>query len=38
MPCFWEYLLHYNFLSNNNEALEASKNTLDKMALGGIYD
>ena len=38
MPSVWEYLLHYNYLSNNEEALKAVTVTLDNMALGGIYD
>ena len=38
MPCVWEYLLHYNYLSKNEEALKAVTVTLDNMALGGIYD
>jgi uncharacterized protein YyaL (SSP411 family) len=38
MPSAWAYLLHYNYLSNNEEALKAATVTLDNMALGGIYD
>ncbi len=38
MPSAWQYLLHYNYLSNNAAALKAAKVTLDNMALGGIYD
>ena len=38
MPSIWEYLLHYNYLIKNKEALHAVKVTLDNMALGGIYD
>ncbi|MEO6253807.1 MAG: thioredoxin domain-containing protein [Ferruginibacter sp.] len=38
MPSVWEYLMHYNYLSANDEALEAVTVTLDNMALGGIYD
>jgi uncharacterized protein len=38
MPSIWEYLLHYNYLSKNEEALKAVTVTLDNMALGGIYD
>ena len=38
MPAMWEYLLHYNHISNNEEALELVKTTLDNMAFGGIYD
>ncbi|MFZ1786309.1 MAG: thioredoxin domain-containing protein [Ferruginibacter sp.] len=38
MPSNWEYLLHYNYVSKNEEALTAVTVTLDNMALGGIYD
>ena len=38
MPSVWEYLLHYNYLTKNEEALKAVTVTLDNMALGGIYD
>ena len=38
MPSVWAYLLHYNYLSKNEEALKAVTVTLDNMALGGIYD
>jgi uncharacterized protein YyaL (SSP411 family) len=38
MPSAWAYLLHYHFLSNNEEALKALTVTLDNMAMGGIYD
>jgi len=38
MPSVWEYLLHYNYLSKNEEALKTVTVTLDNMALGGIYD
>lgn len=38
MPSVWEYLLHYNYLGKNEEALKAVTATLDNMALGGIYD
>ncbi len=38
MPSYWEYLLHYYYLSNNESALQAVKATLDNMANGGIYD
>jgi uncharacterized protein len=38
MPSVWEYLLHYNYLSKNEEALQAVTVTLDEMAFGGIYD
>ncbi len=38
MPSAWVYLLHYFYLSKNEEALKAATVTLDNMALGGIYD
>ena len=38
MPSVWAYLLHYNYLSKNEDALKAVTVTLDNMALGGIYD
>ena len=38
MPNNYEYLLKYNYLTGNEKALEAVTTTLDKMALGGIYD
>ena len=38
MPSVWAYLLHYNYLTKNEEALKAVTVTLDNMALGGIYD
>ena len=38
MPAIWEFLLQYNYLNNNQEALKAVEGTLDNMAKGGIYD
>ena len=38
MPAAWAWLLHYHYLSNNEEALKAATVTLDNMAMGGIYD
>ncbi|MFT7614689.1 MAG: hypothetical protein ACI9J3_003672, partial [Parvicellaceae bacterium] len=38
MPSMWEYMLHYSQISANDEAFDAVKTTLDKMAFGGIYD
>ena len=38
MPSVWAYLLHYNYLSKNEDALKAVTVTLDNMARGGIYD
>ena len=38
MPSNWEYLVQYNYLTKNSEALKAVTVTLDNMAFGGIYD
>ena len=38
MPSIWEYLLQYNYLNKNNDALKAVETTLQNMAYGGIYD
>lgn len=38
MPSIWEYVLHYSYLSENKDALQAVTTTLDNMAFGGIYD
>ncbi len=38
MPLGYQYLLQYNFLTKDNDALKAVITTLDKMAEGGIYD
>lgn len=38
MPAMWEYLLQYNYLSQDKEALDLVQTTLDNMAYGGIYD
>jgi uncharacterized protein YyaL (SSP411 family) len=38
MPIGYQYLLQYNFLTGNSDALNAVTTTLDKMADGGIYD
>jgi uncharacterized protein YyaL (SSP411 family) len=38
MPVVFEYLLHYYHFSGNLNALNAVTFTLDKMAIGGIYD
>ena len=38
MPVVFEYLLHYFHFSKEKKALEAVTLTLDKMAMGGIYD
>ena len=38
MPALTEFLLQYYYFTNNKLALDAATNTLDRMALGGIYD
>ena len=38
MPLGYQYLLQYNLLTKDNDALKAVITTLDKMAEGGIYD
>lgn len=38
MPSVFEYLLNYFHFSKEIKALEAATLTLDKMAMGGIYD
>ena len=38
MPTVWESLLQHNYLTGEKKSLEAVTLTLDKMALGGIYD
>ncbi|MEO6894981.1 MAG: DUF255 domain-containing protein, partial [Ginsengibacter sp.] len=38
MPATWEYLLQFNYLGGNKEALQAVETTLNNMADGGIYD
>ncbi|MEO8822289.1 MAG: thioredoxin domain-containing protein [Ginsengibacter sp.] len=38
MPAIWEYLLQFNYLGGNKEALQAVETTLNNMADGGIYD
>lgn len=38
MPNNYEFLLSYAHLHDHQEAMDAVKITLDKMALGGIYD
>ncbi len=38
MPSIWEFLLQYNYLSKNEDALKAVNITLQHMANGGIYD
>lgn len=38
LPVGYQFLLHYAYLSDNNDALNAVTTTLNKMADGGIYD
>jgi uncharacterized protein len=38
LPVGYQFLLHYHYLTQNADALEATTLTLDKMANGGIYD
>lgn len=38
MPSNWEYLMHYYYISGNDDALKAVTITLDEMAYGGIND
>lgn len=38
LPVGYQFMLNYNFLTNDKDALLATTTTLDKMAFGGIYD
>ncbi len=38
LPVGYQFLLHYNHLTQNADALKAVTTTLNKMADGGIYD
>lgn len=38
MPNNWDFLLSYHYRTGDEKALEAVTTTLDKMAIGGIYD
>ncbi|MFM2202074.1 MAG: hypothetical protein RL040_1274 [Bacteroidota bacterium] len=38
MPSNWELLLQYAVYFNSEEAIKQTRNTLHKMAMGGIYD
>lgn len=38
LPIGYQFLLHYNFITKNTDALQAVETTLTKMADGGIYD
>ena len=37
-PAFWSFLLQYQHLTNDKDALQATLNTLNQMIEGGIYD
>ena len=38
MPCIYTFLLNYHQLTNDNHALDQLILTLNRMALGGLYD
>lgn len=38
MPIGYQFLLRYHRMTGNEKALEAVRVTLDRMAMGGIYD
>ncbi len=38
MPSVWQFLLHYYYYSKDQSALDHLTFTLDKIAMGGIYD
>ncbi len=38
MPSVWQFLAHYYYFSQDSAALHHLKFTLDKIAMGGIYD
>ena len=38
MPNNWDFLLSYHYRTGDKKALEAVTTTLNKMAMGGIYD
>ena len=38
LPAGFFYLLQYHYLTGDEDSLKAVRNTLDKMAFGGIYD
>lgn len=37
-PSVWEFLLQYHYLTGDTTALKTATTTLEKMALGGLYD
>jgi len=38
MPAVWEFLLQYAYFTHQQDALQAVLITLDRMAMGGLYD
>lgn len=38
MPCIWEYIMQYGYMTQDEIAMRSLKVTLDNMAYGGIYD
>lgn len=38
VPCAWQFLLRYAHHSGNTDAMRQLELTLEKMALGGLYD
>jgi uncharacterized protein YyaL (SSP411 family) len=38
MPSLWQFVLNYHIISQSPKALAQLRLTLDKMAMGGIYD
>lgn len=38
MPSSWQFLLQYQYLTKNKEALNHTLNLLDHMIAGGVYD
>ncbi len=38
MPSLWQFVLNYHFISQSPKALAQLQLTLDKMAMGGVYD
>jgi uncharacterized protein YyaL (SSP411 family) len=38
LPAGFQFLLQFHYMTSDGDALKAVKNTLEKMAYGGIYD
>lgn len=38
MPAIWQFLANYHYHTQDNKVLDHLKFTLDKIAMGGIYD